>query len=433
MTDENANSEEPLRRTQLRGEFQVVVCGGGPAGCAAAIRAAREGARTLLLERSFCLGGIWTAGLMPWIIDQQSKTGLIAELRNAILSRGGYCTATGTLTAPPEELKILLEEQCADAGVTLRYGTIVADAATSGRRLIHAITESKSGREAWSASMFIDCTGDGDLAALAGCNFEYGNADGLAQPASLVALVGGIEPDEVNEYLVSPTGKIRLFELLCSAGCEPSYAHPSLFHYGNGMLGLMSHHGYGVCGFDADSLTRTMLSGRAEIHRQIAALRSLGGVWRNLRLVATAEQLGIRESRRIRGLDSVTVADMVSGRRREHPVCVSHFCADVHAPDPRHCRTVIETGLRNASGFYIPYRALISADIDNLLMGGRCISGDFFAHSSYRVTGNAVPIGEAAGFGAARAALHHIAPQEVEEIPFLANINESSKGEGKNE
>ena len=277
MIDSKTFITEPARQIALSGSYDVIVAGGGPSGFAAALRAAREGCRVLLLEKNECLGGIWTAGLMPWIIDTPGKSGILVELCNTLTERGGYQARPNTFTAPPEELRYLLEELCQTSGVTIRYGTWAADAITADGVLEYVITESKSGREAWQAKIFIDATGDGDLAARAGCAFEYGNESGIAQPASLTAILGGVDPDVQADFFVTGDGKKKLLAAMNSVGIDPSYAHPSLFHYGCGIVGLMSHHAYGVNPLDADSRTQAVLSGRAELHKQINALRTLPG------------------------------------------------------------------------------------------------------------------------------------------------------------
>ena len=127
---------EPARSVVLAGKYDVIVAGGGPAGFAAALRAAREGCKTLLLEKSECLGGIWTSGLMPWIIDARNKTGILQEICAVLKDRGGrWWIRENAFTAPPEELRYLLEQLCLQAGVVIRYGTVVCHAVTDGRKL----------------------------------------------------------------------------------------------------------------------------------------------------------------------------------------------------------------------------------------------------------------------------------------------------------
>jgi hypothetical protein len=169
-----------------------------------------------------------------------------------------------------------------------------------------------------------------------------------------------------------------------------------------------------VAATDADAISAATLRARAEVHRLVSGLRSLGGVWRDLRLVATGEQIGVREGRRIRGHYTVTAEDLLAGRRHEDAVCRVTFPVDVHATRLEHGGSFEAVNRTHRSVPYdIPVRALIARDVDGLLLAGRCISGDFLAHSSYRVTGNAVTMGQAAGALGALAARSGRRPQDV--------------------
>lgn len=400
---------EPARDLPVRPAADVVVCGGGPAGVAAAISAARNGAKTLLLEQHGCLGGIWTAGLLSWILDHKNKTGLMQEIFARLGKHGGRAL-TNENGYDPEVMKWVLEELCTEASVEIQLHTRVCAAARDGRRLTHVITESKSGREAVPGKVFVDCTGDGDLGAAAGCGFDLGDPQtGQTQPMSLMALVTGIVPDEVKEFYrndetkdwASP--KERLRQEMERSGHSPSYAKPTLFRLRDDLFALMANHEYNVLGTDVRDLTAATLRARKELHRLVSGLRSLGGPWKNLRIVATAEQIGVREGRRLHGRYTVTADDLCEGRRHEDAVCRVTFGIDVHSTDPAKDKGISKAPFRSKP-YDIPLRALIAKDVDGLMMAGRCISGDFIAHSSYRVTGNAVAMGEAAGKVAAEAA-----------------------------
>jgi hypothetical protein len=320
-----------------------------------------------------------------------------------------------------EMMKLLLEAMCLEAGVEVQLHTrVVAAARNDGNRLVLAITESKSGRQAWSGEVFIDATGDGDLAARAGCRFDYGRkGTAEAQPMSMICLVSGITPEGVGEFvrgLAEPKGernpKGRLKAEMERAGVSPSYSQPTLLYIRDGLFCLMANHEYGVAGTDAAQVSEATLRGRAEVHRLVNALRSLGGCWKGLRIVATAEHIGVREGRRVRGLYQVTKEDLAKGARHDDAVCRCAFPVDVHSTDPKKNKGIMREGVR-AKPYDIPYRALVAKDVKGLLVAGRCISGDFIAHSSYRVTGDAVAMGEAAGVAAALAAQSKRLPQDV--------------------
>jgi hypothetical protein len=193
---------------------------------------------------------------------------------------------------------------------------------------------------------------------------------------------------------------------------SPSYASPTLFCIAPDLYCMMANHQYGVAGTDAADLTKATLEGRAEVHKLIGALRGLGEPWKQARIVATAEHIGVREGRRVRGLYTITAKDLAEGARHDDAVCRCAFPVDVHSTDPRKHKGIPSQGVR-AKPYDIPYRALIAKDVKGLLMAGRCISGDFLAHSSYRVTGDAAAMGQAAGTAAALAAKSTRLPQDV--------------------
>jgi hypothetical protein len=419
--------QEPAREVPIVEQADVVVCGAGPAGVAAAIAAARTGAKTRLLEVNGCLGGVWTAGLLSWLLDVD-KPGIMQEILTRLEARGavvhygrpklkpGYNIAYDT-----EQMKLLLEEMCLEAGVKLQLHTrVVAAVRGEGRRLALAISESKSGRQAWAAKTFVDASGDGDLAAQAGCQFDYGReGTGQLQPMSLIALLVGLQTEAVAPFVCGlgethgrPHPKQRLFDEMKRAGVEPSYHQPTLFCIRDGLFCLMANHEYGVSATDAAAITEATLRGRAEVHKLVNALRALGGVWKNVQIVVTPEHIGVREGRRIRGLAQVTKDDLIAGTQQDDSVCLVTFPVDVHSTDPKKEKGIMREGVR-AKPYGIPYRALIARDVNGLLMAGRNISGDFIAHSSYRVTGNAVALGEAAGTAAAVAAATGRLPQDI--------------------
>jgi hypothetical protein len=434
--------QEAERCLPLQPARDVIVCGGGPAGVAAAVAAARAGAKTRLFELQGCLGGVWTAGLLTVVLDAAGPRAFLAEIVRELEALGGplghfQARDYGRMADfyyDPEDMKITLERLCLQAGVEIQYHTRVCAAVVENGRLSAAITESKSGRQAWPAAAFVDATGDGDLAAQAGCAFEYGR-DGTeqaqiafqAQPLSMVAMIAGLDPEEVAPFTnghpayTDMQTKQGLAAEIRRAGVEPSYALPVLVQVRGGLFSLAVNHQYGASGLDAAQVTRATLEAREEVHRVVHALRALGGPWRSLTLVATPAHIGVRDGRRIAGRYTLTVEDLVEGCSQPDAVCRVSFPVDVHATDPAKGKGYASEGVRSKP-YDIPLRALLPRGVDGLLTAGRCISGDFLAHASYRVTGNAVSMGTAAGATAALAALTGRRPHEVgfgEIAPFL--------------
>lgn len=414
--------KENPRETIVKGSYDVIVCGAGPAGTAAAIGAARMGASVLLIEGQGQLGGIWTSGLLSWFLDSRHEDGFIHEMIQELsLSGYGRQVQRQDFICDTEQLKLYLERKTLSAGVRIRFHTSIVSTLKKKKSLTHVITESKGGREAWEGKIFIDATGDGDVGALAGCSFDLGHPDtGKTQPMSLIVQVDGVSPEDMIPYentlyntktQKSPIFsqneennggvqkriiKERFYKLLRDNGLVPSYAQPSLFHIDKGLYILMINHQYDVSSLDGDALTRATLEAREEIHQIADKLRSFGGIWKDFRIVNSAPRIGVREGRRLHGLYTVTLNDMLIGRKHDDSVCRVKFGIDVHATNKKTISGFENEG-HKVQPYDIPVGALISRDIENLLMAGRCISGDFYAHSSYRVTGDAVVLGEGAG------------------------------------
>lgn len=428
---------EPAREIPLTNDADVIVCGAGPAGVTAAITAARAGAKVRLFEWRGCLGGIWTAGLLGYFLDF-NKPGFAKELREKLDARDARANShsTSRFCYDPEALKLLLEELCVDAGVTFQYHTKVSAAFKEGHRLTTIVTESKSGRQAWKAPAFIDTTGDGDLGFQAGCGFEIGMAEDCpCQPMSLNALLLVKDPEALREFIrfgepkpgenSDGDKKKRIKDVLVSTGHYPSYASPTMWHVRDNLVFAMMNHEYGIKAWDAAEITAATVRARAEMNLMVSNLRKLGGPWEGIQIVATAEQIGVRDGRRIKGRYTVLKDDLAQGARHDDAVTRVTFGIDVHALSAEHNKqhAIMPKELK-MQPYDIPLRALIAKDVDGLMMAGRCISGDFIAHSSYRVTGNAVAMGEAAGVTAALAALSKRLPHEVAWSESLVKLKE---------
>jgi len=413
-----------MSRLTVQENSDVVIAGGGPAGVAAAIASARAGAKTTLLEVHGCLGGVWTAGQLCWIFegDNSGIATEIADRLQAMKARSGG-ESFKTYSYDVETMKYLCEKLCLDAGVRVRLHTRVVDAVLDGDgKLAQVVTESKSGRELWPAKAFVDCSGDGDLGAYAGCSFEMGGPGGQTQPFTMMGLITVKDLNSVKEHVSFLDGEGELWaghakrvkanlELMNSIG-GISYEQPTIFHVRDNLCALMINHQYKASAIDADDVTKATLQGREEVFKVVEKLRALGGKWEGVTLAATAEQIGIRDARRLRGLYSLTDEDLIKGAKFEDVVCKCDFGVDVHSPDPDKDKGLSHMGMKTKP-YQIPYRCLVAKDVKGLLMAGRCISGGWLPHASYRVTGTAVSLGEAAGKAAAFSAKSGKLPSEL--------------------
>lgn len=422
--------QEAAREIPLNTDADVIVCGAGPAGVTAAITAARAGAKVRLFELHGSLGGVWTSSLLGYLLDFD-KPGFNQELVRLLRQKDAIQgDGINGVSYHPEEMKLLLEELCWRAGVKIQLHTRVTAAHREGRLLRTVLTESKSGRQAWQAPIFIDATGDGDLGAQAGCEFEIGKArECPCQPMTMYALLVVRNVASLSEF-IHPTGNDgrhvgpkSFREALARAGVTPSYGNACLFPIKDNLVLLMANHEYGVNASDAAQVSDATVRARAEVHSVVRGLRKLGGPWEGVQIVATPEQIGIRDGRRIRGRYTLSKEDLISGAQQQDAVVRAKFPVDIHALSAEENKKAgYGNGGVKMKPYDIPLRALIARDVDGLMMAGRCISGDFIAHASYRVTGNAVAMGEAAGAVAALAAQSGRKPHEIdwkEAIPTL--------------
>lgn len=398
----------------MRENTNVLVIGGGVSGTMAAIAAARMGVQVTLVERGGCLGGMWTAGLVGCSLDSGYKTGLLSEFLGIVNREMKQGSATLF-----ETQKYVLEDLCVQAGVRVYLYSQVCGIEKEERNIRAVSVISKSGVIEIEADMIIDATGDGDVAHMAGCGFDYGRAsDGKAQPMSMIALISGLD-ECAKDYISYPDqpfwdARKRLRTLLDSIEAPYSIGCPSIQPINGGLYILSVNQEYGKSGCNVAELTAATLNARSEIYRMVRVLKekaseSFGGIT----LVSTPECIGVRETRRIHGRYTVTVEDMIEGREQPDAVCKVRYWVDIHSLDNDGGDGFTDDGVK-AQPYDIPFRALLPQDIDNLVLAGRCISGDFYAHASYRVAGNMAPVGEAAGKMAARAVLEKTPIYELE-------------------
>ncbi len=404
------------------GNYDVVICGGGPAGVAAAVSAGRRGAKTLLVERGGCLGGLWTQGLLTWVIDALDQEGLLQEVMDRLEkeAEGKRVPTPKRFIADTEKTKLVFERLCREAKVEILYHTVLCGVVASQGHITHILTESKSGGVAYGGKIFVDTTGDGDLGAFSGSEFDLGNDDGMTQPMSLICQLSGIGYEDMKPFdsQRSKNTKPAMLQELDKLGITPSYRAPLLAVLNDGAYALMINHIH-KNGTSAREITAATLDSREELHRVVDALRSSGGIWENVRISSTAESIGVREGRRLRGLYTVTAEDVYAGKQFPDGICTVSGNTDIHGVRPGNAGYDDYLKGNKHPPYQIPLRCLINKTIENLLMGGRCISGDFVAHGSYRVGGPAFRTGEISGLLAAHCAMSGILPRMVKDPQLL--------------
>jgi hypothetical protein len=394
--------------------YDVLVCGGGPAGIAAAVAAARNGADTLLVERYGFLGGMATAGLvnpfMTWFAaSEQIIHGIFQEILDRLASKGGYGGGQ-THAFDPEILKVVADEICIESGVRLLLHAFVSGARVEGSTIESASITCKPRTMSLSASTYVDATGDGDLAFLSGVRCEKGRAgDGLSQPMTLNFRMANVDLDRIP----SGQGITELYLKAREQGRIDCPRNDVLFFLTtrDGEVHFNTTRVIRRDGTDAADLTAAEIEARKQVAQIVEFLKSDVPGFEDAYLQVTGVQIGVRETRRIVGEYVLTAEDILSARKFDDCIARGSYPVDIHDPDGG--GTVLRH-LPPGESYDIPYRCLVPLGIDNLLVAGRPISSTHEAHSSIRIMPIACAIGEAAGTAAAICAGESVAPRRLD-------------------
>jgi glycine/D-amino acid oxidase-like deaminating enzyme len=408
---------EPSRQTPVWGEYDVVVLGGGPAGIAAAVAAARAGSKTLLVERYGFLGGMGTAagvtnfcGLHANVHGEirQVVHGVADDLLQLIDALGGLNqphALFGKTVAQAYDTaayKIAADDLLLSAGVEILFHALGAGAVMDGERRVQALlVETKSGRHAVIARAFIDASGDGDLAAWAGAPWDKGDGDGNMLYPSTMFRINGVDPERAGKaWEVIP-------QLMLQAEAEGRYRFPrktpivrpqkSGIEWRVNLTQLANRAGNAMDGTDARDLSEAEVLGRRQIAEVAGFLREVPG-FESCYIVDIAPQVGIRETRRVRGLYQLTEADVLECASFDDTVGVNGWPLELHLKGDVEFRW---PKIPESRGFnHLPSRMTVPVGLDNVWVAGRCASMSHEAQSAARVTGACFVMGQAAGSAA---------------------------------
>ncbi|MCZ7573936.1 MAG: FAD-dependent oxidoreductase [Ardenticatenaceae bacterium] len=415
---------EPARSTPVVREVDVLVVGGGMSGCSAARAAAQGGARTLLVERYGFLGGTATAAMVGCICGlytcgpESSQLQLIyghaQELMDRLEALHAGFKYRHRYQLDHEVLKLVLDEWLLQAGVELLLHTFGVHAIVEDDCIAGVVIENKGGRAAIRASVVIDASGDGDVAARAGAPWEKGDAEGQLQAPTYVFYMSGVDIDRAMSI---PESKLK--EWMKAARGRGEYNFPRISGSYSpapkpGTVHVNMTRTPGVDGIDPDSLTAGHLEGRRQIRDFIAFLQRHVPGFENAYLDAIAPQLGVRETRRIMGEYVLTREDVLGAQKFADGVCRSSWPVEDHTIG----LDTVRLHLPGDDYYHVPYRSLVPQKIDGLLLAGRCISATHDAMASVRVMGPGLALGQAAGTAAVLALETNTAPRNVS-IPTL--------------
>lgn len=423
------------KNAPIVGEYDVVVCGGGPAGFIAAIAAARNGARTALVERYGFLGGMATMGYVNPVSvftynDSQVVGGIPWEFVQKLENMGGGFIEKplGNVAFEQEHYKLLAQRMTLEAGVDLYMHSYLSGCVMDGGRISQVIIENKNGTEALSSKVFIDCTGDGDLAALASVEMQPDEGAPL-QPLSSYFILGGVDLDtpmmqeaichnKQGENCHCLPVREKLLERKEELGI-PEFGGPWFCRTGQDGVVTVNMTRTAGNAIDNRDFVRAECVLREDAFRMAALLKDNFEEFKDSYLIAVSVQGGIRETRRIKGVHTITADEYVTAYHYHDSIARGAHPIDIHvASGPAQNITFLKTPA------YVPYRALIAPTHSNLIVAGRCLSADKKAFASLRVQASCMDMGQAAGTAAAMAAISGLPVQEVNTELLVTKLRE---------
>jgi len=407
------------------------------------------GAKTLLLEATGVLGGMGTSGLVPWFCgygdgERVIARGLAARIREQLHDGMPHLkTATDAQPPPapaidPELLKRIYDDLVTEAGATVLFHAVLCAVETADDGAVDAlVVASKAGLGAFRARTYVDCTGDGDLAAWAGARVEKGDATGAMQPATHCFVLTNVDEEALARgpgvHFYDPDSPIW------PAVASDKYPLIQELHSCNRKIaarayGFNTGHVFDVDNTDPASTSAALLTGRRMAAQYRAALAEFHPAFANAFLAATGSLLGVRETRRIVGDYVLTVDDYLAARSFPDEVCRNAYGIDVHCsrerclelatksiPELKAFNRQVTRHLAKGTSVGVPYRCLAPRGLRDVLVAGRCISTDRETNGSVRIMACCLNTGEAAGIGAALAAagdgdVHAVDTREVREL-----------------
>ena len=458
--------------TNIVENAQVIVVGGGSAGLNAAIAASRNGANTLLVEQYGFPGGTLAMAnvgpLAPFHFkDKQVIKGIPQEIVDRLIANNA---ATGHLKAVPEYgsgsymcyfdrevYKYVVLEMLEEAGCRLLLHSHFSDVIMDGKSVKGIIVDNKSGRQRLQSDVVIDASGDADVAARAGVDFEVGRKkDGLTEAMTLIFEVANVDEDKLWKYVHGNPSEFEWASALQPASVTPANFRRQYYvaqgflslvkqavkekelHIGRNSLlfqsslrpGVLIFNSTRVCGakgIDSQELTSAEIDSRKQVFSIMGLLQKHVPGFEQAYVLSTGPQIGVRETRRIIGEYYLTGEDVLQGRKFPDGIAGGYFAIDIHSEESGLGYTNKEGGSvwKDLSDSYtIPYRCLIPAEIENLLVTGRCISASHEAQGSCRSTGTCMATGQAAGTAAALAIKQSITPREVKAKNLRAKLME---------
>ncbi len=431
-----ASLAEPARATPIVGEYEVVVLGGGPAGIAAATAAGRTGRKTLLIERYGFLGGMGTAagvtnfcGLYANVYGEHKRVvhGVSTEFLERIDRLGGlnapHLSFQNKIQAQAYDTsayKVAADELLAAAGVKILYHALAVGALTEEGRIKALFLETKEGRAAVRGEMFIDCSGDGDLAAWAGAPFEKGDGRGGMLYSSMLFRIANVDPEragrawEIIPKLMNEAERTGAKRFPRKGVIVRPQRDPT--EWRANCTQVKRPDGGPLDALDVEELTEGEIQGRRQAWDVFDFIKANTPGFERAYIVELGPQLGVRETRRVTGAYQLTEEDVLGCADFDDSIGVNGWPVEAHVAGD----IVIKfPPIPESRGYcQLPYRMIVPQGLSNLFVAGRCASMTHDGQSAARVSGGCFVTGEAAGT-AADIALASAAPPDRIDVALL--------------
>lgn len=401
--------------------FDVIVCGAGPAGICAAVAAARQGAKVALLERYGVPGGNLTCGHVGPILGMVGKGTMRDELMALLEVPDNDMIGRVGVAHDMQRAKTVLTEFIHHENIEVYLQTMAADALVEDRRITGVVISTKEGLLALEGKVVVDATGDGDVAAFAGCQIEKGREDGLMQPVTLEFTLDNVDEDrgvicigDVDDVAFNGQRFLDYCKQCAQKGMLPEHLaavrlHPTV-HKGERQVNTTQANG--VDSTKIEDLYPAELALRGQIDTLVRFFRENLPGYENCKYIASGTTTGIRESRRVVGEYLITAEELAAGKRFDDVVVHrAEFIVDIHNPAGA---GQAEEKIQYVVPYDLPYGCFVPKGVDGLMTAGRCISGTHRAHASYRVMSICMAMGQAVGVAAALCARQGCQPRELD-------------------
>ena len=407
--------------------YDLIVVGGGLSGVCAAVSGAREGLNVLLIEKSGALGGAINNNLVypfmrywewtdDWEVERYLSAGLFKEIFDM---QSKYETPDNDMNFKPESIKKALDDIVVSSGVNVLFHTQAFDVTTDGQTVTGVKVLTLSGVKEFTAKFFVDATGNGDLIALAGCQFQLGREkDGLCQPMTTCFRLSGVDLDRLKKDYPTLQATYKQFK------ADGKIQNPrenilTMTGIGKGILHLNTTRVVKLNPTDPFDVSKAEITAREQVFEMFKFLQENSTAFKEATVISVASEIGVRESRKLKGKHILTQEEIKNCVAFDDAIALGNYEIDIHSPTGSGTELYY---FKRGEFYQIPYRSLLPNEYVNLLVAGRCLSATHEAHSAVRIMPICACMGQAVGSAVALAIKSGTNAHDVDIKTLRANL-----------